>query len=55
MSLKDKFYSLHLSEEKGIDKHLQEVKLLVIQLAGLGIAILDKDLVDQTINSLPKS
>jgi hypothetical protein len=38
-----------------IDSHLQEVNLLVHQLAGLEITIVDEDLVDLTLTSLPKS
>lgn len=55
MSLKEKFYSLHLLEGKGIGEHLHEVNLIVIELVGLGIVILNEDLIDQTLNSLPKS
>lgn len=55
LALKEQFYSLKLAEGKGIADHLQEINLLVTQLANLGIAILDEDLVDLTLNSLPKS
>lgn len=55
LSLKDKFYSLKLKEGKPIGDHLQEVNLIVTQLASLGISIPDEDLVDLTLNSLPRS
>lgn len=55
MSLKEQLYSLRPAEEKGIGKHLQSVNLLVTQLVGLGIDTPDEDLVDITLNSLPKS
>jgi hypothetical protein len=55
LALKEQFYSLKLAEGKGITDHLQEINLLVTQLANLGIAIPDEDLVDLTLNSLPKS
>jgi hypothetical protein len=55
MSLKKQFYSLRLAEEKSISEHLQSVNLIVTQLIGLGIDTPDEDLVDITLNSLPKS
>lgn len=42
-------------EEKAISKHLQDVNLIITQLANLGIHTLDEDLVDLTFNSLPRS
>jgi len=55
LSLKEQFYSLKLGEEKAISDHLQTINLLVAQLANLGVAILDKDLVDFILNNLPNS
>ena len=55
LALKEQFYSLKLAEGKGIADHLQKINLLVTQLANLGIATPDEDLVDLTLNSLPKS
>jgi len=55
LSLKEQFYTLRLSEGKAVGEHLQQVNLIVTQLANLGIATSDEDLVDQTLNSLPKS
>lgn len=55
LSLKEQFYSLRLAEGKAISDHLQEINLLVTQLAHLGITIPNEDLVDTTLNSLPKS
>jgi hypothetical protein len=53
--LKEKLYSLRLLEEKSLDTHLQEINLLVHQLAGLGTTVDDEDLVNLTLNSLPNS
>jgi hypothetical protein len=55
LALKEKLYSLRLGEDKSIDTHLQEINLLVHQLAGLGVTIEDEDLVDLTLTSLPRS
>ena len=40
---------------KSITNHLQEINLIFIQLVQLGIIISDEDIVDTTLNSLPKS
>ena len=53
--LKEQLYSLRLAEGKSIFEHLQLVNLIVTQLVGLGIDTPDKDLVDITLSSLPKS
>jgi hypothetical protein len=53
--LKEKLYSLRLLEGKSLDSHLQEINLLVHQLAGLGSTVEEEDLVNLTLNSLPKS
>jgi hypothetical protein len=55
MALKEKLYSLRLGEGKSIDSHLQEVNFMVHQLAGLGIIVVDEDLVELILMSLPKS
>jgi hypothetical protein len=55
LALKEKLYSLRFIEEKTIDSHLQEINLLVYQLARLGTTVEDEDLVNLTLNSLPKS
>jgi hypothetical protein len=55
MSLKEQLYSLRLAEGKSISEHLQSVNLIVTQLVGLGVNTPDEDLVDITLNSLPKS
>jgi hypothetical protein len=55
MLLKEQLYSLRLTEGKGISEHLQSINLIVTQLVGLGIDTPDEDLVDITLNSLPKS
>jgi hypothetical protein len=55
MSLKEQLYSLRLAEGKGIGEHLQSMNFIVTQLVGLRIDIPDEDLVDITLNSLPKS
>jgi len=55
LSFKEQLYSFKLREGKIIRDHLQEVNLIVIQLANLGIGIPDEDLADITLNSLPRS
>jgi hypothetical protein len=55
LALKEKLYSLRLGEGNSIDSHLQEVNLLVHQLAGQGFAVADEDLVDLILTNLPKS
>jgi len=40
LSLNEQFYSLGFLEGKKIDKYLQQINLIVMQLANLGIAIL---------------
>ena len=55
LALKEKLYSLRLLEGKSLDTHLQETNLLIHQLACLGTIVDDEDLVNLTLNSLPKS
>lgn len=55
LALKEKLYSLRLSEGQSIDIFLQNVNSTVTQLARLGITINDEDLVDQVLVALPKS
>jgi hypothetical protein len=55
LALKKKLYSLRLLEGKSLDSHLQEINLLVHQLARLGTTVEEEDLVNLTLNSLPKS
>ena len=55
LSLKEKLYSLKLGKGKSIVEHLEDINLIVIQLVQLGIRIEDEDLVEFTLNSLPKS
>ena len=55
LSLKEQLYSLKLAKGKGIGDHLQQINLIVIQLVHLGIHTPDEDLVDITLNSLPRT
>lgn len=55
LALKEKLYSLRMIEGKSVDSHLQKTNSIIIQLASLGVALQDEDLVDQMLASLPRS
>jgi len=55
LSLKEQFFFFKLAEEKVVSEHLQEVNLIITQLANLGILTPNEDLVDITLNNLPRS
>lgn len=55
LALKERFYSLRMTEGKTVDSHLQDTNSIISQLASLGVVIEDEDLVDQMLASLPRS
>jgi hypothetical protein len=55
LSLKSELYSLKMSEKTSIEEHLKAVSILVGQLANIGIAVPDEELVDCVLTSLPSS
>lgn len=55
LSLQEQFYSLRIAEGNSIENHLQQINLLVTQLAHLGITTFDEELVGLTSQSLPKT
>jgi hypothetical protein len=44
-----------MTEKMTIEEHLRNVSSLTSQLANIGITILDEELVDQVLTSLPSS
>jgi histone deacetylase 1/2 len=55
LALKEQLYSTKLAEGKGVRDYLQELNLVVTQLARMGVSIPDEDLVGNTLNGLPRS
>ena len=55
LSLKSKFYSIWMIEKASIEELLQSINSLITQLANIGIAIPDEELVDMVLTSLPPS
>jgi uncharacterized Tic20 family protein len=53
LALKEQLYSLKLAEGKSVAQHLQDINLLVIQLARM--EVVTSDLVGKVLNSLPKN
>jgi uncharacterized Tic20 family protein len=55
LALKEQLHFLKLAKRKGVAHHLQDINLLVTQLARMEVIISDEDLLEKILNSLPKS
>jgi hypothetical protein len=55
LSLKSQLYSLKMTEKMSIEEHLRHVSNFTRQLANIGIAIPDDELIDHVLTSLPAS
>jgi hypothetical protein len=53
--LKNQLYAMKMDDGKTMEENLSKINSIVDQLAGIGFHIPDKELVDLTINSLPRS
>jgi hypothetical protein len=55
LTLKSQLYGLLMTDRMSIEEHLRNVSTIVGQLANIGIVVLDEELVDRVLTSLPTS
>jgi hypothetical protein len=55
LTLKSQIYSLSMTNRMSVEEHLRNISTIVCQLANLGTIVLDEELVDRVLTSLPTS
>jgi hypothetical protein len=55
LSLNSDLYTIKMTEKMFLEEHLMKVNNIVCQLANIGVAVLDEELVDRGLTSLPNS